>query len=179
MVQSFILFIYVYIYTRRLQNHCRWWLQPWNQKTLASWQESYDKPRQCVEKQGRYSADKCPYSQGYGFPSGHVQLWELDYKEGRMPKNWCLWTVVLEKTPESPLESKEIKAVNQGRSILNIHWKDWCWSFSILVIWCNEHELGQTLGDGEGQGGLVCCSLWDLKESDTTRWLNNNNNNNA
>ena len=52
------------------------------------------------------------HSQGYGFPSGHVQLWELDHKEGRMPKNWCLWTVVLEKTPGSPLDCKEIKPVN-------------------------------------------------------------------
>jgi len=58
------------------------------------------------------SADKGQYSQGYGLPSGHVRLWELDYKEGRTPKNWCLWTVVLEKTPESPLDSKEIKPVN-------------------------------------------------------------------
>ena len=56
--------------------------------------------------------DKGPYSQGYGLPSGHMQLWELDYKEGRMPKNWCLWTVVLEKNPESPLDSKAIKPVN-------------------------------------------------------------------
>ena len=94
-----------------LQNHCRWWLQPWYQKT-ASWQESYDKPRQCVEKQRHYSANKGPYSQVYGLLSGHIQLWELDCKEGRMPKNWCLWTVVLEKTPESPLKSKEIKPVN-------------------------------------------------------------------
>ena len=52
------------------------------------------------------------YSRGYGLPSGHVQLWELDHKKGRMPKNWCLQNVVLEKTPESPLDSKEIKPVN-------------------------------------------------------------------
>ena len=45
----------------RLYNHCGWWLQPWNQKMIASWQESHDKPRQCVEKQRRYSADKGPY----------------------------------------------------------------------------------------------------------------------
>ena len=77
-----------------LQNHCRWWLQPRNQKTIASWQESYDKPRQCVIKQRHYSANKGPYSQGYGFPSGHVRLWKLDCKEGRAPKNWCLRTVV-------------------------------------------------------------------------------------
>ena len=88
------------------------WLQPWNQKTIASWQESDDKSRQCVEKQRHHSADKGPYSQGYGLPSGHVQLWGLDHKEGRTPKNWCLRTVVLEKTPESPLNSKEIKPVS-------------------------------------------------------------------
>ena len=55
---------------------------------------------------------KVPYSQGYGLPSGHVQLWELNHKEGWVPKNWCLPTLVLEKTPESPLDSKEIKPVN-------------------------------------------------------------------
>ena len=70
-----------------------------------------DKPRQCVEKQRHYSANKSPYGQGCGLPSGHVWLWELDHEDGRTPKNWCLWTVVLEKTPESPLDSKEIKPV--------------------------------------------------------------------
>ena len=88
-----------------------WWLQPWNQKMFVSWQESY-KPRQCIEKQRHYSADKGPYSQGYGLSSSHIQLWELDRKEGKVPKNWCLWTVVLEKTPKSPLDSKEIKPIN-------------------------------------------------------------------
>ena len=87
-------------------------LQPWNQKTVASWQESYDKPRQCVSKQRRYSADKGLDSQGYGLASGHVWLWELDHKEGRAPKNCCLQVVVLVKTPASPLDSKEIKPVN-------------------------------------------------------------------
>ena len=79
---------------------------------IASWQESYDKPRQYVEKQRYYSTSKGPYSLGYGLPSGHLWLWELDCKEGRAPKNWCLRTVVLEKTPETPLVSKEIKPVN-------------------------------------------------------------------
>ena len=65
-----------------------------------------------VEKQRHYSADKGLYSQGYGLPSGHVWLWELDSKEGRTPKNWCLRTVVLEKIPKSPLDSKEIKPAN-------------------------------------------------------------------
>ena len=57
-------------------------------------------------------ADKCPYSQSYGISRSHVRMWELDYKEGRVMKNWCFWTVVLEKTVESPLDTKEIKPVN-------------------------------------------------------------------
>ena len=61
------------------KNHCRWWLQPWNQ-IIASWQESCGKLKQCVKKQRHYSADKGPYSQGYGLPSGHIWLWELDHK---------------------------------------------------------------------------------------------------
>ena len=65
-----------------------------------------------VEKQRHYSANKGLYSQGYGLPTGHVWLWELDCKEGRAPKNWCLQIAVLEKTPESPLNSKEINLVN-------------------------------------------------------------------
>ena len=55
---------------------------------------------------------KVPYSQNYGFSSSHVWMWELDHKEGWAPKNWCFWIAVLEKTLESPLDSKEIKAVN-------------------------------------------------------------------
>ena len=71
-----------------------------------------DKPRQCIKKQRLHFANKGPCSQSYGFSSSHVWMWELDHKEGRTPKNWCLWTVLLEKTPESPLESKKIKPVN-------------------------------------------------------------------
>ena len=56
-----------------------------------------------------YFASKGPSSQGYGFSSGHVWMWELDYKESWVPKNWCFWTVVLEKTLESPLDCKEIQ----------------------------------------------------------------------
>ena len=51
-----------------LQNHCRWWLQPWNYKMLAPWKKSYDQPRQDIKKQRHYFANKCPSSQGYGFP---------------------------------------------------------------------------------------------------------------
>ena len=68
----------------------------------APWKESYDKPRQCIKKQRYHFANKGPCSQSYGFSSSHVWMWELDHKEQWAPKNWCFWTVVLEKTLESP-----------------------------------------------------------------------------
>ena len=65
-----------------------------------------------VKKQRHYFADKGPSSQSYGFSNSHEWMWELDHKEGWAPNNWCFWTVVLEKTLESPLNCKEIKPVN-------------------------------------------------------------------
>ena len=79
------------------KHHCALWLQPWYQETTASRQISDDKPRRCIEKQRHYTTDKGPYSQGYGLPSGHVWLWELDHKEDRTQKNWCFRTMVLER----------------------------------------------------------------------------------
>ena len=157
------------------------------------------------------SADKGLCSQSYGFSRNQVWMWELDYKESRVLKNPCFWTVVLEKTPESPMDRKEIKPVNlkgdqpwifTGRTDAEAEapefwssdenrWlvskvpdagKDWEQKEKRALEdemvgqhhWCNEYDLGQTLGDGEGQGGLVCCSPLDCKELDMTRWLNNN-----
>ena len=74
--------------------------------------KSYDQPRQHIKKQRCYFADKGPSSQSYSFSSSHVWMWELDYKESSAPKNWCFWTVVLEKTLESPLDFKEIQPVH-------------------------------------------------------------------
>ena len=68
--------------------------------------------RQYIKKQRHYFADKGPASQSYGFSSSHVRICELNHKESWALKNWCFWTVVLEKTLESPLDSKEIKLVN-------------------------------------------------------------------
>ena len=136
---------------------------------------------------------------------------ELDHKEGWVLKNWCFWTVVLEKTLKSPLNCKEMKAVNPkgnqswifiGRTDTEaetpILWppdaknwlirkdpdggKDWRqgetgMTKDEMVGWhhrLNGHEFGQTPGEGEGQGSLVCCTPWDHKESDKTVWLNNN-----
>ena len=73
-------------------------------------------PTYClVKKQRHYSANKGLSSQGYGFSSSHVWMWELDYKASWVQKNWCFWTVVLEKIPESPLDCKEIKPVHPKR----------------------------------------------------------------
>ena len=79
---------------------------------LASWKKSYDQTRQCIKKQRYYFNNKGPSSQSYGFSSSNVWMWELDYKESWVPKNWCFWAVVVEKTLESPLDCKEIQPVN-------------------------------------------------------------------
>ena len=90
-----------------LQNYCGWWLQPWNSE------QSYDKLRQHIQKQRYNFANKGPSNWIYDFSISHVWMWELNHKEGWVPKNWCFWTVVLEKTLESSLDSKEIKLVNR------------------------------------------------------------------
>ena len=95
-----------------LQNHCRWWLQPWNEKTLAPWKKSYDQPRWHIKKQRHYFANKDLSNQSYGFSSSHLWTWELDHKESWVPMNWCFWTVVLQKTLESTLDCKEIQPVH-------------------------------------------------------------------
>ena len=79
---------------------------------LAPWKISYDQPREHIKKQRHYFADKGPSSQSYGFSSSHIWVWELDHKESRTPNNWCFWTVVLEKTLESPLDGKDIKPIH-------------------------------------------------------------------
>ena len=79
---------------------------------LTPGKESYDQPREHIQKQRHYIADQGPSSEGYGFSCGHVWMWELDYKESWALKNWCFWTVVLEKTLESPLDCKEIQPVH-------------------------------------------------------------------
>ena len=79
---------------------------------LTPWKESYDQPRQHIQKQRHYFANKGLSSQGYGFSSSHVWMWDLDYKESWAQKNWSFWTVVLEKTLGRPLDCKEIQPVH-------------------------------------------------------------------
>ena len=117
---------------------------------LASWKESYDKPRQHIEKQRHHFTDKGLYNQSYGFSSSHVQMWELDHKEGWALKTWCFRIEVLEKTFESPLDSKGIKPVNpKGNQPWNIHWKDWHWSSNTLATDEKSWLTGKDYGAGK------------------------------
>ena len=142
-------------------------------------------------------ANKGPYSQSNGFSSSHVQMWELDHKEGWVPKNWCFQTVVL-KTLESPLDSKEIKPVNPkgnqpwifiGRTVAEsevpILRSPGMKSWFIAKDSDSGKDRGQEKGateeemvgwyhkvctnsdDSEGQGNLACCSPWGREESDS------------
>ena len=76
----------------------------------------------------------------YGFSSSHIWMWELDYKESWAPKNWCFWTVVLEKTLDFPWTARSSNQSNLKEINPNIHWKDWCWSWNsnTLATWCEE-----------------------------------------
>ena len=94
-------------------------------KDACSLEKSYDQLRWHIKKQRHYFAKKGLSSQSYDFSSSHVWMWELDHKESWAPKNWCFWTVVLEKTLDSPLDCKEIQSVHpKGK-------KNWCESLKL------------------------------------------------
>ena len=125
-------------------------------KTLAPCKKSYDKPRWHIKKQRYYFAKKGLSSQNYGFSSSHVWMWELDYKESWVLKKWCFWTVVLEKTLESPLDCKEIKPINPKGN------QSWIFIgrtdaeaeapyFGHLIRWTDSFEKTLMLGKTEGR----------------------------
>ena len=149
---------------------------------LAPWKKSYDKPIQCIKKQRHYYANKGLYSQSYGFSNSHVWMSELDQKESWAPKNWCFWTVVLEKTLENPLDSKEIQISLDSKEIQpvylkeispDIYWKDWCWSWTFNTLatiqmpthwkrpWCWQRVKAGGKGDDRG---------WDGWMASPTQW---------
>ena len=154
------------LYFGGLQNHCRWWLQPWNEKMLAPWKKSYDQPGQHIKKQRHYFANKGLSSQSYGFSSSHVWMWELGYKESWVPKNWCFWTVVLEKTLESLLDFKEIQAVNPkgNQSWIFIGRTDA--SVEAPILWCsNPPDAKKWLIGKDSDGG----KNWEQEEKGMTQ----------
>ena len=179
-----------WLYFPGLQNHCRWLLQPWNWKTLTPQKESYDQPRQHIKTQRHYFVSKGPSSQSYVFFQKSLWMCELEYKEIWALKNWCFWTVVLEKT-------KEIRPVNPKGNLSWIfirrthaetdapipwlpeedNWfigkdskaqKDWGQEEKGMTEdkmvgwhhWFIELEFEETPGDGKGQGSLTYCSPW-------------------
>ena len=109
--------------------------------TLAPWKKSYDKARQHVRKQRHHFTDKRQSNKSYGFSSSHIRMWDLDHKEGRVLKNWCFWTVVLEKTLESPLDCKEIQPVHPKGDqswVFTGRTDVWSWNSNTLAIWFKE-----------------------------------------
>ena len=101
-------------------------------------------------------------------------MWELNCEESWAPKNWCFWTVMLEKTLESPLDCKEIQPVNPKGNVLGIHWKDWCWSWNsrTLATWWEEltHWKRPWCWEGLGAGGEGDDRGWDGWMASPTRW---------
>ena len=109
------------LYFLGLQNHCRWWPQPWNSKTFAPWKKSYDKQRKHIKKQRHYFANRAPYSQGCDFPSSHVGTWEVDHKKDWALKNWCFQTRCWERLLRVPWTARSnqsiLKKVNPEYSL--------------------------------------------------------------
>ena len=129
----------------KLQNHCRWWLQPWNWKMLAPWKKSFDKPRQHIKKQRHYFANKGPSVKAMVFLVVMYGCESWIHKEGWALKNWCFWIVLLEKTLENPLDCKEIQSANpkanqplifigstDAEAAAPILWPTWC---EELIYW--------------------------------------------
>ena len=102
--------------------------------------KSYEQPRQHIKKQRHYFANRSPSSQSCGFSSNHVWMWELDYKESWVPKNWCFRTGVGEDSWESLGLQGDPTSSSKRKSVLNIHWKDWCssWNSNTLATRCEE-----------------------------------------
>ena len=137
------------------------------------YKKSYDQPRQHVKKQGHYFANKGPSSLNYGFSSSHAWMWDLDHKESWALKNWCFWTVVLEKTFENPLDHKEIKPVNPkgNQSWIFIGRTDAEAETAILghLMW-RTGSLKKTLMLGKLKAGREEDRGWDGWMASPTRW---------
>ena len=124
---------------------------------LTPWKESYDQPRQHIKQQGHYFVNKGPSSQGYGFSSSHVWVWELDYKESWAQKNWWFWTVVLEKTLESPARTARrsnqsiLKEISPEYSLEGLMLVLKLQYFGHLMWWADSLEKTLMLGKIEGR----------------------------
>ena len=138
---------------------------------LTPWKKSYDQTRQNIKNRDITLPTKVCLIKAMLFYSSHVWMWELDHKENWVPKNWCFWIVLLEKTLESPLDCKEIQPVhpkgNQSQIFIRrtdvitvlwppdvkdwLFWKDWCWE---------RLKIGE---EGDDRG-------WDGWKASPTQW---------
>ena len=114
------------------------------------------KPRQHIKKQKHGFVNKCPSSQSYSFSSSHVWMWELGYKESWAPKNWCFWTVVLEKTLESPWTARRsnqsiLKEISPDNSLEGLMLKLKLQYFGRLMRRADSKEKTLMLGKIEGR----------------------------
>ena len=135
---------------------------------LSLWKKSCDQPRQHTKKQRHYFTVKSPSSQSYGFSSSR----ELNHKESWVPKNWCFWAAVLEKTLESPLDCKEIKRVHPKGNQLWIFIGRTDAEAETPILWPPDvkNSLEKTLmlgkieaggeGDDRGRDGWMASPTW-------------------
>ena len=159
-----------------LQNHCRWWLKPWNSKKLTPWKKSCEQPRQHIKKQRHYFTNKSPSSQSDGFSRvmcgceswtiKKAERWRIDAFE-----LWC-WRWLL----RIPWTARRSNQSILKKSVLNIHWKDWCWNWNsnTLATWWEEPthwkrpwcwERLKAGGEGDDRG-------WDGWMASPTQWTN-------
>ena len=112
-------------------------------KTLVPWKKGYDKPRQHIKKQRHYFANKVPYRQSYGFSSSHVWMWELDDLKKLSAKELMLLNFCAGEDSWESLGLQDQTSQSWRKSVLNIHWKDWFWSWSsnTLTSWCEKPTL--------------------------------------
>ena len=156
-------------------------------KDACSLEEKLWPTREHMKKQRHYFANKGPSSQSYGFSSSHIWMWKLGHKEGWALKNWCFWTVVLEKTLDSPLDNKEIQPVhpkgNQCWTVIGrtdaetetpIPWPTWCKQLTHLKrCWCWKRLKVVGKGDNRGWDGLMASATqwtWVWVNSGSWRW---------
>ena len=140
---------------------------------LTPWKESYDQPREHIQKQRHYFANKGPSSQGYGFSSSHAWMWEWTMKkaEHRRIDAFELW--YWENSWESLGPQRDPISASSRKPVLNVHWKDWCWSLNsnALATWCEElthwkipwcWERLKAGGEGDDRGwdGWMASPAW-------------------
>ena len=162
---------------RRLRMDIIRWSTP-----KSDWLYYHLKP---IKKQRHYITNKGPYSQNYGFSSSHVWMWELDHKEGWAPKNWCFQTVVLEKTLESSLDWKKIKAVNHKGNQSWIYIERADVEAEAPILWPpdakswligKDPDSGRLKAGGEGDnrgqdGWMASPTQWTWVWASSGRWL--------